>query len=51
MEGLIGLVRLCSKYEGFYHFLDGTDSDMLLYIDMRFSKCYGQIGGRTNRFS
>ena len=24
-------VGLCSKYEGFYHFLDGTDSDMLLY--------------------
>ena len=23
---------LCSKYEGFYLFLDRTDSDMLLYI-------------------
>ena len=25
-------VGLCSKYEGFYHFLDRTDSDMLLHI-------------------
>ena len=31
-------VGLCSKYEGFYHFSDRTDSDMLLYIymNMRF---------------
>jgi len=48
-------VGLCSKFKGFYHFPDRTDSDLLLYIylyiDMRFSKCYGQIDGRTNRFS
>ena len=46
-------VGLCSKYEGFYHFWDRTDSDMLLYIyiDMRFIKCYGRMDGRTNRFS
>ena len=25
-------VGLCSKYEGFYHFLDRTVSDMLLYM-------------------
>ena len=25
-------VGLCSKYEGFYHFSDRTDLDMLLYI-------------------
>ena len=29
-------VGLCSKYEGFYHSLDRTDSDMLLYtMDIR----------------